>query len=42
MNLLTKQNRLTDIQNKFVVTKEESGGWGRDKLVLTVHTHCYI
>ena len=25
MNLLTKQNRLTNVENKFMVTKEEGG-----------------
>ena len=28
---LQKKNRLTDIENKFTVTKGEKG-WGRDKL----------
>ena len=31
MNLLTKLNRLTDIENKLMVTKGEKG-WERAKL----------
>ena len=31
MNLLTKLNRLTDIENKLMVTKRERG-WERAKL----------
>ena len=37
------KSRLTDIKNKLIVTKGESGGGQGDKLgVLFVNTHCII
>ena len=39
MNLFTNRNRLTDIENKFMVNSEESC-WGRDTLCLGLtYTH---
>ena len=42
LNLFTNRNRLTDIENKFMVTKGKRG-WGRDKLgVGLADTNYYI
>ena len=43
---MQNRNRLTDIENKLMVTKRDSGRWGgRDKirsLELTIYTLVYI
>ena len=42
MNLFTKQNRLTDIENKIMVTKGESGGKGQIRSLGLADTHYCI
>ena len=42
MNLLTKQNRPTDIENKLMVTKGENEGEGEIRRLGLTYTHCYI
>ena len=42
MNLLTNRNKLTDIENKLMVTKGERWGGGIIRSLRLKCTHCYI